>query len=124
MAKSQAAAIEQRYGTNPFARSHGEIFLDLFKARITAPGIYLLDEPETPLSPTNQLALIALLLDAVARGSQFVIATHAPILMATPDATIIDMNRSPPEPVAWEDVEHVRLTRDILNRPEAFLRHL
>jgi predicted ATPase len=124
MAKAQAAAIAERYGEDPFARSHGEIYLDLFAARITAPGVYLMDEPETPLSPTSMLALMALLIRAAEQGSQFLIATHSPILMATPEARILDMNASPPRPVAWEDVEHVSLTRAFLNQPDAFLRHL
>ena len=83
-----------------------------------------MDEPETPLSPTNVLALIAMIQDAVDRGAQFIIATHSPILMAQPGAEILDVNESPPIPVAWENVEHVSLTRAFLNRPDAFLKHL
>lgn len=124
MARAQAEALAARYGDDPFARSHGEKFLHLFKERIHRQGVYLLDEPETPLSPTNQLALIALIQQAVARGAQFIIATHSPMLMALPDATIIDLNCSPPEPIAWDEVDHVNLTRAFLNHPEAFLRHL
>lgn len=124
MARAQAESLRTRYGEDPFARSHGELYLDLFRARITAPGLYLMDEPETPLSPTNQLALMAIMQDAVATGSQFLVATHSPILMAMPEAVLLDMNGSPPVPVAWDDVEHVNLTRAFLNHPEAFLRHL
>lgn len=124
MARAQSQALASRYGEDPFARSHGELYLDLFRARITSPGLYLMDEPETPLSPTNVLALIAMIRDAVGRGAQFIIATHSPILMAQPDAEILDVNESPPTPVAWEDVEHVSLTRAFLNHPEAFLKHL
>ena len=124
MARAQSEALRNRYGADPFARSHGELYLDLFRSRITAPGLYLMDEPETPLSPTNQLALIAIIRDAVARGSQFIVATHSPILMALPGAQILDVNESPPLPVAWDDVEHVSLTRSFLNHPEAFLKHL
>ncbi len=124
MARAQAEALANRYGEDPFARSHGELYLDLFRARITAPGVYVMDEPETPLSPTNQLALIAIIKDAVELGSQFIVATHSPILMAQPDAVILDVNESPPQQVAWDDVEHVSLTRAFLNHPEAFLKHL
>jgi predicted ATPase len=124
MARGQAAALTERYGENPFARSHGELFLALFKSRITAPGLYLMDEPEAPLSPGNQIALLALVQDALRRGSQFIVATHSPILMALPGATLIDFNRTPPAPVAWDDIEHVSLTRAFLNNPERFLRHL
>jgi predicted ATPase len=124
MARAQAAALTARYGENPFARSHGELFLALFQARITAPGLYLMDEPEAPLSPGNQIALLAIIEEAVRRGSQFVVATHSPILMALPGATLLDFNRSPPGPVAWDDVEHVAITRAFLNNPARFLRHL
>ncbi len=124
MAQAQADQLAQRYGDDPFASSHGEKFLHLFQQRIHGPGVYLLDEPETPLSPTNQLSLIALIQQAVARGGQFVIATHSPMLMAIPEATILDFSTSPPEPIAWEDVDHVSITRAFLNHPDAFLRHL
>ena len=124
MAQAQGRALAERYGEDPFAQSHGELFLALFKARLTAPGLYLLDEPEVPLSPTNQLALLAMIRDAAAEGSQFVIATHSPILMALPGAVILDMDGSPPTPVAWDDVEHVALTRAFLSHPDSFLRRL
>ena len=124
MARAQSEALRARYGADPFARSHGELYLDLFRARINRAGLYLMDEPETPLSPTNVIALIAMIQDAVAAGAQFIIATHSPILMALPEATILDFNQSPPGPVDWNDVEHVSLTRAFLNNPEAFLRHL
>lgn len=124
MAEAQSAALADRYGEDPLGRSHGELYLDLFRSRITKAGLYIMDEPETPLSPTNVLALIAIIQDAVARGAQFIIATHSPILMALPEAEILDVNRSPPVSVAWDEVEHVVLTRSFLNHPETFLKHL
>lgn len=123
-ARQEHAAITARYGEDLFACSHGELFLRLLRSRLTAPGLYLLDEPETPLSPTNQIALLALLLDAAKRGSQVIAATHSPILMALPGASILDFDQHPPAPIAWEDVEHVRVTKAFLNNPETFLRHL
>ncbi|MCZ6640129.1 MAG: AAA family ATPase, partial [Gammaproteobacteria bacterium] len=124
VARGQKAALHDRYGEDPFAKSHGELFLDLFKARITAPGLYLMDEPEAPLSPGSQIALLALIIDKVKQGSQFIIATHSPILMACPDAVLFDFDVAPPSPIDWEDTEHVQLTRSFLNHPESFLRHL
>ena len=88
------------------------------------PASTLWTSPKRPCHPTNQLALIAILQDAVAEGSQFIVATHSPILMALPGATILDVNESPPAPIAWDDVEHVNLTRAFLNHPESFLKHL
>ena len=123
-ARAQHAALTERYGNDPFAQSHGELFLALLRSRLTAPGLYLLDEPETPLSPANQIALLALLLDAARNGSQIIAATHSPILMALPDATIVDFDQRPPQPIAWEDVEHVAITKAFLSNPDTFLRHL
>jgi predicted ATPase len=120
-----AAALETRYGADVDARSHGEQFLAFFGARLVPDGLYLLDEPEAPLSPSRQLALLATLREAAEqRRCQFVIATHSPILMALPSATILSFDRTPVSSVAWDELEHVRLVRDFLNRPEAFLRHL
>lgn len=124
MARAQVRAFAERYGEDPFARSHGELFLALFQARLTAPGLYLLDEPQGPLSPTNQIALIAMIRDAVSEGSQFLIATHSPILMALRGAVILDMDVSPPRPIAWDDVEHVAITRAFLSHPDSYLSRL
>ena len=116
--------MERRYGPDLDARSHGEGFLTLFQSRLVPRGLYLLDEPEAALSPQRQLALLAMLRDAVAEGSQFVLATHSPLLLAYPGARLYSFDEAPPAPVAWELLEHVRLTRDFLAAPERFLRHL
>jgi predicted ATPase len=118
-----AGTRAERYGENPDARSHGETFLALLEARLVPAGLYFLDEPETPLSPTRVLALLAMLVDAVASGSQFVIATHSPILMALPEAALWHFDREI-RSVDYDDVEHVRVTRDFLNAPARYLRHL
>ena len=118
------AATERRYGGDLDGRSHGESFLAFFKGRITGPGLYLLDEPEAALSPLRQLAFLALIADAVARGAQFVIATHAPILMACPGAQILALRGERIEPSAFDDLEHVQTLRAFLEAPDAFLRHL
>lgn len=122
--RGQRRALEANYGADPDTLSHGETFLALLKRRIVPNGLYFLDEPETPLSPTRVLALIALIKDAVANDCQFVIATHSRVLMACPDAEILLFDHSRIAPIAFDEVEHVRFTRDFLNRPAAFLRHL
>ena len=125
LARGQQQAISERYGEDPAAKSHGELYLNLLQQRINARGLYLLDEPETPLSPTNQLALIALLLDAIKRrGSQFIIATHSPLLLALPDAEIFNCNGRCPVPIDWEQTEQVTVTRAFLNNPSQYLQHL
>jgi predicted ATPase len=123
-ALSSLGAIDAQYGGDLDGRSHGQSFLTLFQARFVPGGLHLLDEPEAPLSPQSQLALMALMQDMIARGGQFVIATHSPILLAFPGATIYTFDRSPPERVAFEDLEHVNLTRAFLNDPGAYLRRL
>jgi predicted ATPase len=120
---AQRNALTSRYGQNPDARSHGETFLALLEARLVPAGLYFLDEPETPLSPTRVLALLAMLVGAVASGSQFVIATHSPILMALPKAALWNFDREI-RSVEYDDVEHVRVTRDFLNAPARYMRHL
>jgi len=124
--EGSAEALRDRYGEDMDARSHGEQFLAFFQARLAPGGLYLLDEPEVPLSPSRQLALLSMLKEASTGdgASQFIVATHSPILMALPGATILSFDHAPVERVAYEDLEHVKLTRDFLNRPEAFLRHL
>lgn len=118
-------ALDRRYGEDPDARSHGQQFLAFFRTRLVPGGLYLLDEPEVALSPTSQLAFLALLRDAAAeQDCQFILATHSPILMALPGATILSLDEAPLRAVEYDDVDHVRLTRDFLSAPERFLRHL
>lgn len=123
--EGQRDGIVRRYGENLDAKSHGEGFLQLFQARFVPDGLYLLDEPEAPLSPQRQLALIAMMKDMIEqRSAQFVMATHSPILMGFPGAQIVTFDVVPPCVVKYEDTEHVRLTRDFLSNRESFLRHL
>ncbi|HEU0244039.1 MAG TPA: AAA family ATPase [Candidatus Limnocylindrales bacterium] len=120
----ELAELERRYGEGLDAQSHGESFLQFFQARLVPGGVYFLDEPEAPLSPARQLAFLSLLKELVEADGQAVIATHSPILLAFPGATIWSFDAAGIAPVAYEDLEHVRLTRDFLANPEAFLRHL
>jgi predicted ATPase len=122
--KASLADMEQRYGADPDARSHGEAFLNFFQDRLVPQGLYLLDEPEAALSPQRQLTLLAMMFDLVKAGAQFIIATHSPLLLAFPNARIYTFDESPIARIAWEDTEHVRLTRDFLANPERYLRNL
>jgi predicted ATPase len=122
--RGQQNNLTTRYGEDPDARSHGEWFINILKERIHGEGLYLLDEPETPLSPIHQLSLLSIIKEAVAAGGQFIIATHSPILMAYPDATIYCLDHAPVSTIAWEDVEHVAIMRAFLADPMSFLRHL
>jgi predicted ATPase len=116
--------MERRYGVSLDENSHGQSFLKLFQNRFVPGGLYLLDEPEAPLSPQSQLALIAMMGDMIREDAQFIIATHSPILLGFPGATIYSCDRAPIERVAYEDLDHVVITRDFLNDRQRFLRHL
>lgn len=114
----------ERYIGRYDSRSHGESFLDLFTTRVRSRGLYLLDEPEAPLSPKRQLTLLALVIRAAETGAQFIIATHSPILLACPGARIFSFDAPPIHEVAYDDLEHVTVMRDFLNDPERHLREL
>jgi predicted ATPase len=122
--RTELAELERRYGAGIDTRSHGEAFLAFFRDRFVPGGTYFLDEPEAPLSPFRQLAFLALVREAVRSGGQIIMATHSPILLACPDAAIWSFDEAPIRRVAYRDLEHVTLTRDFLNDPDAFLRHL
>ena len=120
----EKAELVGRYGDNLDNNSHGESFLKLFQARFVPGGLYLLDEPEAPLSPMRQLSLLSMLKEMVNLDSQFIIATHSPILMAFPGASILNFDSYPIKEIAYDELEHVSLTKAFLNNPELFLRHL
>jgi predicted ATPase len=120
----ELGALRRRYGEGLDSQSHGESFLRFFQERLVPGGTYFLDEPEAPLSPARQLAFLALLGQIVADGSQVIFATHSPILLSFPGAAIWSFDHDPIRPVAWDELEHVTLTRSFLNDPGAYLRHL
>jgi predicted ATPase len=106
------------------SRSHGESFLDLFRSRLEARGLYLLDEPETPLSPKRQLELLKLLLHAAENGSQFVIATHSPVLLGFPGARIYSFDRVPIRETDYDSLDHVIVMRRFLSDPASEIERL
>lgn len=120
----QANALKRSYGDNPDGRSHGELFLELLKKRITPNGIYLMDEPETPLSFRNQLALLYLLIDSTRKGSQFMIATHSPVLTLLPNVQILSFDQGMIKEIKYEEIEQFVLLKNFLNNPEKILREL
>ena len=121
----EALGVTQYYGCRSLhEQSHGESFFALFNNRFGGDGVYLLDEPEAALSPTRQLSFLSHLHALVGAGSQFLIATHSPILLAYPDATIYLMAAGPPCPVAYRDTEHYAVTRNFLNRTDQMLEIL
>jgi predicted ATPase len=112
-------------GVSLHEQSHGESFLALATHRFGGDGLYILDEPEAALSPQRQLSLLSIINDLVEdRASQFVIATHSPILMAYPNALIYRLGPNGIERVAYEDTEHYTITRDFLSSPERYFKTL
>ncbi|MED1781224.1 AAA family ATPase [Brevibacillus fortis] len=108
-------------GRSLHEQSHGESFFSLFANRFNGRGIYLLDEPEAALSPKRQIAFLYVMRDLVEEGAQFIIATHSPILMGYPGATILNFDESPAQEVNYRDTEHYQLTRRFLENPALFL---
>jgi predicted ATPase len=116
--------LTNRYGEGVDARSHGESYLNLFQGRFVPNGLYLLDEPEAPLSPKRQLSFLVLLKQMVEQGGQFIIATHSPILMGFPEAAILSCDTGKLAPVEYQDLEHVYITRGFLENRRLYLREL
>jgi Predicted ATPase len=111
-------------GKSLHRQSHGEAFLALFENRVE-DGMYLLDEPEGALSPGRQLTFLSILHQlASMKVAQFVIATHSPILLTLPGATVLNIEEGRLREVSYRDTEHFQLTRDFLNAPERYHRHL
>ena len=122
--KSDPSALDAYGAHSLHARSHGEAFLTIVQNRMRQESLFLMDEPEAALSPTRILTLIKEIDWLVRSGSQFIVATHSPILMAYPDAVIYELGDHGIRPTTWKETEHVTLTRSFLEHPEMFLRHL
>ncbi len=113
------------YGDAPLhEQSHGESFFALFENRLGNHGLYLMDEPEAALSPTRQIAFLSLLRDLIHNGSQLVIATHSPIIMAYPGAWIYHLNPNGMQRIEYEETDHYRLTHRFLSSPQSVLARL
>jgi predicted ATPase len=105
-------------------KSHGEGFLWLLENKFRPNGLYLLDEPEAALSPQRQLSALAIIHRLLETGSQFVMATHSPILLAYPGALIYRLDEEGLTPTAYEETEHYTITRSFLQNPARFLKTL
>ena len=114
-----------RYGGRSlYTRSHGEAFLAVLQERIGA-GLYLFDEPESALSPQRQLTLLAHMAQLVEEGqSQFIIATHSPILLTFPDAEILSFDGDKIQSVKLQNTPQYQITKGILDSPERYWKHL
>jgi len=118
-----SGALRSYGGKSLHAQSHGESFLSLVTNRFGGHGIYLLDEPEAALSPSRQLTLLAEI-HRLAQDSQLIIATHSPILMAYPDAQILQFDGDGIHEIEYHETEHYQITKAFLQNPERMLRIL
>jgi predicted ATPase len=125
MSQTASGAFTSYGGTNLHAMSHGEAFLALFKNRIGQGGIYILDEPEAALSPQRQLALLAIIHELCEdKKTQFIIATHSPILLAYPNAQILSCDGDELREIAYEETDHYQITKNFLNNPKQYFKNL
>ncbi len=111
-------------GRSLHEQSHGESFFALFDNRLRGRGLYIMDEPEAALSPNRQMQFLNLLHNYCGNGSQFIIATHSPIIMAYPDAWIYEFGPEGIRRVEYEKTEHYQVTRSFLNHTERMLKVL
>jgi predicted ATPase len=108
-------------GKSLMAQSHGQSLMAFFQSRLKIRGLYLLDEPETALSPKTQLTLLRLLHEISQTGiAQFIIATHSPILLACPGAQILSFDETPVRRIGYQDTDHYRVYKNFMNDPNAF----
>jgi predicted ATPase len=116
--------LESYGGKSLHEQSHGESFLALLTKKFRGEGLYFLDEPEAALSPKRQLAALVAIHQLVEERSQFIIATHSPLLLAYPDARILLFDETGVRSVSYEETEHYQVTRDFLNDYKRHINYL
>ena len=108
-------------GKSLLTQSHGQSIMSFFKSRYKIKGLYLLDEPETALSPKTQLELLRLLREMSRLGhAQFIIATHSPILLSCPGSTIYSFDDVPVKAVSYEETDHYQIYKNFMKDPKAY----
>ncbi len=123
--KAEEFGVLKSYGGKSLhEQSHGEAFLATLMHKLSGNGLYLLDEPEAALSPARQLTAISLIHQLVQQDSQFIIATHSPIIMAYPNARIYEFSAEGIKEVSYEETDHYQITKSFLNNPEISLKLL
>lgn len=121
-AAADPGLIDYFGGHSLMTLSHGQSIVAFFKTRYKIKGLYLLDEPETALSPKSQLDLVKVLRDAAQAGqAQFIIATHSPILLATPESDILSFDAAPIQRIAYKETEYYRFYKDFMNNMNSYL---
>lgn len=119
-----ARVIDSYGGTSLHKMSHGESFITLMTNRFGGNGLYILDEPEAALSPLKQMSMLTVINELVKKNSQFIIATHSPILMAYPDADIFVIDDNGITKTTYKKTDNYMITRKFLENPEKMIRYL
>ncbi|MCG2721087.1 MAG: AAA family ATPase [Thermodesulfovibrionales bacterium] len=122
-ASSDSRVLEYFGGKSLMTQSHGQSLMSYFSSRYTRKGIYLMDEPETSLSPKSQLALLRVIHSMSQAGhAQFIIATHSPILLSCPDSDIFCFDTLPIRKIAYEATDHFRIYKDFMVNQERYFQ--
>ena len=111
-------------GRDLHTRSHGESLLDLIIYRFSEKGLYILDEPESALSVQNQLVLLARIHELVLKGCQFIIATHSPLIIAYPDAEVLNFSQDGIQSVTYDQTENFVLMKRFCTSPDSVIKSL
>jgi predicted ATPase len=120
-AAADPATLEYFGGKSLVTQSHGQSLMSFFRSRYQIKGLYLLDEPETALSPKSQVAFVRLLQEMGDKGhAQFIVATHSPMILACPGANIYSFDKIPVERVNYEDTEHYRIYKSFMENPKGY----
>lgn len=122
--QAEVYGVSDYYGGSLHLKSHGEAFFATFMNKFRGKGFYLLDEPEAALSPMRQMAIISRIHELVQNESQFIIATHSPIIMAYPGAKILQLSEKGINCIEYENTEHYRITKQFLDNRESILKVL
>jgi predicted ATPase len=121
-ASSDPGILDYFGGKSLRSQSHGQSLMSFFRTRFHIKGLYLLDEPETALSPKSQLELLKIVSDMSRQGhAQFIIATHSPILLACPHAVIYGFDSSPIRQMAYEETDYYRIYKKFMENPAEFI---
>lgn len=125
LAQDDQRIYESYGGKSLHEQSHGESFLSFFKNRLCENELFILDEPEAALSPQRQLSLMVIIHDLCKKShAQFIIATHSPILLAYPNATIYSCDGPRLVKISYEETDHYQITKRFLDNPVSYLHHL
>lgn len=123
IAKAPGNIFDSYGGKSLHLQSHGESFISLIMNRFRGNGLYILDEPEAALSPTRQLTFLSRIHQLVDKDSQFIIATHSPIIMSYPNATIYNIDNGYKK-IKYEETDHYLITKEFLNNTNNILKIL